>query len=872
MNNFFSRKFVILLSFVIPLGVMTGCMIAYEVGPFGNYSFVIIDGLHQYMPFYSVLYDKLKRGGSLFYTFRAGLGMNFLSLMSYYLSSPLNLIILFFKKSQLNSAVSILIALKISLSGLFAGIYFSSRADRQGPVVVAASVAYALNSYMIGYCWNVMWLDAIMVLPLVIYGIDKLVEEKKGWLYCLSLFYALFCNYYIGYMICIFSVLWFFIGHFKSVRHFFGSGLHFAFSSLLAGGMAAVMLIPAYLGIRQTTSGMSVTMPAAGSIAKFIDIVNRQLEPNRPISNDNYDGNINLYLGIFILLIVVLYMLNKEIRLADKCTRILLMVLFYLSFCERLLNFIWHGFHDQFGIPNRFSFLFGFLLLTMFVDLWNHIDAVKSWHLALGSMACIGLIFYTYLKSSNVLDVAIYGIDGMLILAYAFLLFLGILSRKKKDYYRLAFCAVAVVEMAVTTVIGFSSVGQISVPKFFSGTEDMEKAVNALDDKTFYRSELADTLMVDEATWYRINTVGIFGSTAHDSMVTLMDNLGFSTGCNEYLYKGATPVTDLLFGVRYLFYHEADILDTEFAYKDKFGQFEVYENQAPDLSIGHMTDMSIDRWEWEGDYPFRVLNSLCEKGFGVTDIFRPFAIHTPKTDGCSVRRTNDGEYYFEYEKESDRHMVFTIPIRRNIKSFFIHYDGTQVDFTDIAIDGQTIVSGDIDGYIIPIGDIREGSTITLTMSLKGEDMTGYVRLSAADMDWDAYRLLMRKAKEGSYQINEFTDSSLSGIVTAGKGQMLMLSIPYDKGWRVTVDDRKTSPRRIGDAMMGIPLDEGTHYVSLSYFPPGLKAGIVISLLSWVCFGLSLAAEKMIARKMEAGRHQIRESIPTDNSGDLETDS
>lgn len=87
------RKHLIALSFFLPLLVMTGCCIVFGVQPFGDNSLLIIDGLHQYMPFYSVLYDKLKGGETLFYSFRSGLGINFLSLFSYYLSSPFNLLI-----------------------------------------------------------------------------------------------------------------------------------------------------------------------------------------------------------------------------------------------------------------------------------------------------------------------------------------------------------------------------------------------------------------------------------------------------------------------------------------------------------------------------------------------------------------------------------------------------------------------------------------------------------------------------------------------------------------------------------------------------------------------------------------------------------
>ena len=348
----FGRKHVIALSFFMPLIVMTGCCIAFGIQPFGDNSLLIIDGLHQYMPFYSVLYDKLKGGESLFYSFRSGLGINFLSLFSYYLSSPLNLLIIFFKKTQLNMAVSMIIVLKIALSGMTAGIYFSSKSKKQGLHVLMISMAYALSSYMVGYCWNVMWLDAIMIFPIVVMGLERLIDKKDGRLYCLALFYALYCNYYIAFMICIFAIIWYIFYSFKSVKQFFFRGISFALYSFLAAGMAAVLLIPAYLGIKQTASGEAMTLPDHSFLTNAADLLNRQFAMGSPISHDNFDGNANLYIGIFTVLAVGLYLLNQQIKISDKIKKILLVGFFYLSFGEMILNFIWHGFHDQYGIPS----------------------------------------------------------------------------------------------------------------------------------------------------------------------------------------------------------------------------------------------------------------------------------------------------------------------------------------------------------------------------------------------------------------------------------------------------------------------------------------------------------------------------------------
>ena len=825
----FGRKHVIALSFFMPLIVMTGCCIAFGIQPFGDNSLLIIDGLHQYMPFYSVLYDKLKGGESLFYSFRSGLGINFLSLFSYYLSSPLNLLIIFFKKTQLNMAVSMIIVLKIALSGMTAGIYFSSKSKKPGLHVLMISMAYALSSYMVGYCWNVMWLDAIMIFPIVVMGLERLIDKKDGKLYCLALFYALYCNYYIAFMICIFAIIWYIFYSFKSVKQFFFRGISFALYSFLAAGMAAVLLIPAYLGIKQTASGEAMTLPDHSFLTNAADLLNRQFAMGRPISHDNFDGNANLYIGIFTVLAVGLYLLNQQIKISDKIKKTLLVGFFYLSFGEMILNFIWHGFHDQYGIPNRFSFLFGFVLLHMLWEVFEHLDGTKGWHVAFACMAGVGLLAYARVKGTQPLEDKVYGVAGMLFILYGMILLLYTLSRKRKVWYKAAFCVVAIIEIATTACMGFNENGQISVSKFFYGTEDMEKAAASLKDGTFYRSELASALMVDENAWYPINSVGLFGSTATDRMVNMMDNLGFYTGCNEYLYKGATPVTN------YLYYHQEDSLTTDFKYLKTQGTFDIYENPAKGMSIGYLMNDSIKDWYYDSAYPFRVQNDLGEQAFDVLELFHDIEIDDPATNGCTASKTNDGEYYFEYGDSRPDNMTFTIPITETAENLYLFYDGTQVENAQIMVDGTNVKSGDLDGYMLPIGKVSAGSEVKVTFELKGETEDGYVRLSAADFDQEVFEDFKKTAAEQAFTVTDYSSNSLEGTVDASDNQTLFLSIPYDSGWKVKVDGKEVKTCRIGDAFLGVKVPSGEHTVSLKYTPPGFSIGWKVSLAAAIIF-------------------------------------
>ena len=363
----------------------------------------------------------------------------------------------------------------------------------------------------------------------------------------------------------------------------------------------------------------------------------------------------------------------------------------------------------------------------------------------------------------------------------------------------------------------------------------MEKATESLKDGTFYRSELASALMVDENAWYPINSVGLFGSTATDRMVTIMDNLGFYTGCNEYLYKGATPVTNFLLNVKYLYYHQEDSLQTDFQYVKSEGSFDIYENPAKGMSIGYLMNRSVKDWYYDSAYPFRVQNDLGEQAFGVSELFHNIRISDPETNGCTASRTNDGEYYFEYKDSRPDNMTFTIPITKNVENLYLFYDGTQVENAQISVDGVNVKSGDIDGYMLPIGKAAAGSEVKVTFELKGETEDGYVRLSAADFDQQAYGDLKKIVATRAFSVDRYSDRLIEGSVNAAQDQTLFFSIPYDKGWKVTIDGKEAKTHKIGDAFLGVNISSGKHKVSLKYTPPGFTVGWKITVLSAAIF-------------------------------------
>ena len=202
-SGFFHRNWSWLFASALVFVFMLVFMIAGQIGPFGSNSLTLIDSMHQYVPFFSDFQDKLKTGGSLFYTWDVGGGQNFQSLMLYYIASPINFILVFFSRKAIPGVMSAIIVGKLIFSAGSFGYYLSRRNKKivNSPMITAFSVAFALNNYMAGYFWNIMWLDCIMVFPLIMLGYKRLMRDSDPRMYTLALFYSLFCNYYISFMI-----------------------------------------------------------------------------------------------------------------------------------------------------------------------------------------------------------------------------------------------------------------------------------------------------------------------------------------------------------------------------------------------------------------------------------------------------------------------------------------------------------------------------------------------------------------------------------------------------------------------------------------------------------------------------------------------
>lgn len=846
--RFLKDKYVYTLTFVIALLLMAGAWYVGEVGPFGGRCLVVVDGVHQYLPFFAEYQDKLKHLDSLQYTMDVGLGNNFLSLWSYYLSSPFNLVILLCNKSHLPMVLNLIISVKIILGALcFA--YFLMHAGRKpvkSPGIIVFSLFYAFSSFAVGYYWNLMWLDAVFIFPIIILGMERMFTKKDSRTYILALFYSFFCNYYISFMICIFLVLWFFCFHFKSFKDFFFKGLRFAAASLTTAMLAAVVLVPAYKGI-MTTASAEFGLPEWEFYGSFADTLRSHLFCSEVMTNQVTDAGTNLYCGIFTILLAFMFFFMKRISLEKKIKYGMLLVLFVVSFNNQLLNYIWHGFHNQYGIPNRFAFLYIFVLLLMAYEVYLKREELKL-PIAVGAyLLSMLFVIFCYYNAEVTYDTKIYILTGGLLTLYLVLFVLYRELPKGKKYAGYVILFTAFVEMAVNGLFAFNQVGSSDPEYYYGDTETFEtlkKRVEESDDG-LYRSDILEPLLVDEATWYNLKSVGIFGSTVRGELVDMMGNLGFYTGANEYLYYGATPVTNALLGVKYVYCRDGDYINVAMDENDKEEHISVYKNNYV-LPIAYMVNEDVLTFDMADNGPFTVQNELCGALTGIepifTTIYDDMQLETYGTNMEVVKRDEFNADYSKANQSAKADFIYTIPRDMDL---YVSCRGSNVHKIALLIDGNEVAFDRYQGQTFHVGKMKAGQMVDIQFQLNdGENMSGDLYCYPMEFQENQFVAFYNKLANQAIEVTKYSDNKIEGNIKVQEDGVLMFSIPYDEGWNIYINGEKMETYPIIEGLMGIDLQEGEYKVKMVYHCPGLFEGFLTTLLGVVIFMAFMRIEKI----------------------------
>ncbi|SEF66139.1 Uncharacterized membrane protein YfhO [Eubacterium ruminantium] len=875
-----------ILAAVITFIFMIAVMMYGDVGPFGGRSYTMVDSIHQYVPFFSDYKAKLLDHGSMFYTWKVGMGVNFQSLFFYYLASPLNLLVIFFKRASIPLLITYLTVLKITFSAGAFGYYLSRHKGgvKNSSLITAFGVAFAINNYVLGYMWNVMWLDCIMVLPLIILGFERLMEGKSPKMYCLSLAYCLYCNYYIAFMVCIFMVLWFFSESHGGVKKFFVNGLRFAGYSILSAGMTAVSLLTAYLGIMKTAAG-TIKMPKWSWYQNIREIFKAHTFFTDPIKIMTFDGGVNLYCGIFVLLLAFCYLFLGSEKIWRRIGKFLLLAVLIISFNNVQLNFIWHGFHDQYGIPNRFSFLYIFVLLTMAYRAAIRLRYINGYYVTSALFLVCGFWSYTLYDSSksfnDYLTVGIICTVGITLAGYIISMVKSVKARHSK-VVNVIIAVMILSEILVNGAHSMDYIGSADAPKYMERANEMEEITAEMKKRAedqgviFYREDMINPTVLDEATLNGMNSIGIFCSTVRGDTVTAAGHLGFYTGANEYLYYGACHATNMLLGVKYVYATRADYYnpdetlpavyesDVINVYEYKYALPPVYmvKDGYADLDMLNARDITnVNTFAVEAsgnpDYIYDDVHFVLEP----SAVNARSWVDAKSEDLVGYTADNNGKPEVSIKFTVDAPMRYVVDIIAN-NVYKVKYK----------LNGKQVAHDRYQSQIFDLGDLKNGDEVLLTVEFSDSySEKGSIRFDFAALNKEVLAKDYDLIKSGAMNIEEAKDGYLKGTINAKNGGLMFAAIPYDEGWSIYVDGKKQKIEKIQKAFMGVRLSAGEHEIEFKYTAPGFYLGMTVTILSWGVFLLLIILHNVKKQREEAEKKKKAERQAEESENESEDD-
>ncbi len=833
-----------LLAFCLPALILFIAYMTRGIFPVGNRDVLTIDLYHQYAPFLAELREKYVTGGSLFYSWAGGLGINFLALFAYYLASPLNLLIVLFPPAFLTEAILALILIKIGLAGACFFIFLRGVWRQDNLQMVAVSILYALSAYSLAYSWNIMWLDGIFLLPLILLGLVRLVRDKRYLLYCLSLALLVVSNYYIAFFVILFTILYFplCLFEYQSISRpgqFFASIGRFAGFSLLAGGISAVLALPTYFSL-QLTSAAGDHMPT--TITHYFDLFDYIGQHFMLVSPTIRDGMPNMYCGILALILIPVYFFAKTISLKQKFLHLALILVMILSFNVNVLNFIWHGFHFPNQLPYRNSFVYIFLILTMAYPALQSLKEFSGKQIGAICASLIGVVLLAQKLNDKTLELQTLYVTIIFIAIYAAVLTLDRVRRIHVNDLALALLVVVFAELLLNTLV---TVGRIDTTEYYSSREGyfsghevaeirQELAAIADQEENFYRVECLPPKTTNDGFMYNYNGLSIFASTMPTKPVNTFENLGYhSNGINSYKYEGSTIVLDSLFGIKYLIRRSDTIDDRLRQLFVQTSELTIYKNPYA-LSLGYAGTKDLAQWSSSGSDPFDSQNSLVSNLAGGDPVFLPVGQETGALTNMTVSGTRTNYYNYNRTNAKQSSMIKIDIEQEKDQQLYLYLDVTpnKPDYGYVMIDDKRVDFNAKRSTLVDLGFVNADAKIEFCLSFKEDSSeSGQFELYSYALDQAAFETAFDRISQQSMKITRFTDTRIDGTVNLAEDGVFMLSIPFDQGWQVKVDGEIVKTQALDDGLISFEIKAGTHQISMKYVPSWFFVGLLISLVS-----------------------------------------
>lgn len=831
------------------------------IWPFGSGNVTYYDMGQAVLPYYYHIYDWLHGLDSLTWDWFSGLGV---SVAASGLPTPLDLVILLFKRNELINAMGVLFILRVCVSCVTAHISLGKMFKNVSPIwLTVFSMTYAMSAYSLFYYTNIFWLDFVILFPLLVLGFKKLADEGKILLYTIIYALMLCVSYYQGFMVTLAVI---FVGGFYIL---------FMTNRESMGRKALLLALSTGTGLLISCRRfLPSTIPALTSSRLEREVTKEDGMLMAILKTAKFSGfasKMTLLIGTSLLIVLTLTLLIK--LLLDRKFKTIIFVL--ASLASLLLqiplentNLIWHG-GSYVDFPMRFFFITIFIL-TVFacgcIDRYGEgLGAAKSKALRITEFA--GMIFSCAFFIIVMVKTAMHYADsfGGTQKAAKSIIILSILSIGVGcAAYYFVLCGKKSVAALMCLALTFTqavTTGCATVKNKFYAEEQRPKYNSesfidycneaeelALESGPLVRTLNCDTSLNTNYPWLlRTYSISNWTHVIPSSLQNSLCALGYSKQYTRLLDSGGTAFTQSLLNIRQAVVRSSYDMPGNYTLKDKTENFCLYENNSPlDIGLTAGDDIKLDISKTATEDSFELQNTIYRMFGGQGDLIKICTPETDKADNIDCTDCSDTSCTFRY-KAGQNEVLY-------LKETGFKFNG---DTTKVHVNGKLLnspyykhtrydyyPSKSVNG-IVSLGSFDEGEIVEIKINAVGGTTLNGKNILLGSMCLDDIKALSEKQectvtdlKIGKTSLGFNADNKSDGE------KYVFIPVSYSQGFSCKINGEKAEVIKALGAFIAVKLPSGKSEVKLSYTTPLKLEGTILSLAGiLLLIGLLLLIKK-----------------------------
>ena len=840
-----TKKKYYTLSVLIPAVMILAIFMLFTITPLGNRTWLTIDLGQQYVDFFSYYQDTLLHHPEhFFYSFSKSIGGEMVSLWAYYLLSPFNLLFLLIPRSAIAMGVSLLIFLKLVSCTVSFAVLLDVKFKQRNWTTLLFALSYGFMSYLSANQFNVMWLDALIGLPLIILGVDALLQKRNPLYYVFPLSLTILSNYYTGYMICLFLGLYFPYAYLTSVETFswkiFGKQFgRFIFYSVLSVGLITVILLPTFyslLGSKGTATTIAWSLkseynPLLMASKLFIGSFD---------FHEMQKGYPNIFVGSLAMFSFLCYFKEKKIARSQRFYALFITVIILISFNIEMFDKLWHA--GQ--LPNWYSYRFSFLFSFWMVFLGYQLALKKT---AVGIRETFVYFFLVLVTGIGFILFPQDYLQGWQI-ALGFGLSMGILygliliGRGKASHQKFLI-SFLVIELLLNSIVTLSRLGYVMNSEFTayqSSLADWSTVLRPAENE-FYRSE--KTMLRSKNDSLQVPTYGVshFSSTFEKETEKFFDAIGVRQGTAYVNYSNGTLLTDALLGIKNTFIETTDATYNErwerkdledFSTVATFDKGRIVTNPNV-LSIAYPMKPILKSMKVPTNHPITMQNQLANALSGTTSPKNILKRITYNTDYENITGTPVVYQRIQFKKGQQEGSITLTFTPETDDPIYLEISGTMGEKDlEMTLNGEPYAFYPVQNkpVLLNVAKNQKGQPQTLHITVK-DDGFEFSKLELYALDMKLLNERLEKTKAQELKLETFSATHFSGTMTVLEESTVLTTIPYSTGWKIWVDGQEVETYKILDSLLGFTISKGAHRIEYRYTTPFLLEGSLVSLAS-----------------------------------------